>query len=261
MTFDFALSDELQDFTRADLLLYQVPVTQNQYNSEQRQYVEIKAQYESVSLSSTTSGKTIDAYESGFQAFDIATAVNTWVTQGTKGNVTLKVSIQCYSSPSCSKPTNGQTPEAITFKDFDSSEHAPRIIVTSRNPLEARSDRNKRQVTSVKSTKCKVNQSICCLKPLNISFAEDLGLDFIVEPTNFEANYCEGMCPIYNSGDLMTPQLYQFLSRLQGSPVSNSEPCCAGNTFDNLQIVIANRKGFFIIEELKQMKVTSCRCA
>lgn len=245
--------------SRADLLLYKLPTSGNV--KDPIQYVEVKAVLDTIGLTTVVSSKNIDIDETGFQAFDLTPAVKLWLLQDIRGNVTLQIFVQCFSSSTCSEPdANGNIPVAIQFKDFDSKEHAPRIIVTSKNPLET-SDRNKRQVSGGGVKSCSLNQSTCCLKPLTIHFADDLGLDFIIEPTEFQANFCEGLCPLTNSGKLMTPQLYKFLRKLQGSPASSISPCCAGNTYEDLSVLLVKENGDYAIEELKQVKVTSCRCA
>ena len=254
ITFNFDLSSELENVRRAELLLYQIP-SPSAYKIRSQQYVEIKAIYESLGTTLTVTGKTVDPRTSDFQAFNIAPAVNTWIEQGIRGNVTVIISVQCLGSSKCAHEDLHLEP--VSFKDFDDSVDAPRLVITSRSPLE--NGRSKRQAaTASPLVTCTDNQVTCCLKPLNISFKDDLKWDFVLEPDSFEANYCEGICPII---DKMTPKVYEFLSQLQGNPAASVEPCCAGSRFEELQLIVEKENGLFEVETIQNVKVTSCKCA
>ena len=226
-------------------------------NSLKEQYVEINAIYDTLGLDVTITGKMVDPSKEGFVAFNIELAAKNWIEQGVSGNVTLVVSVQCLSSPTCGYDRPHIQP--VTFEDFDADMNAPRIIITSFNPLER--TRTKRQELPEGATSlplCKENQATCCLQPLNISFKDDLDLNFVESPEFFNANYCDGICPVI---DNMTPRVYEFLSRLTGNPAAAIEPCCAGNDFEEIQVLVTTEEGKYEVETIKDVRVTSCKCA
>lgn len=247
--------------TKAELLLFQVPLTKDDYITAKEQYVEIKVVYEALGVKSVIVGKHVKVFDSGFQDFDITSAIQNWISKGLEGPLKLEVTIYCFS-PSCTSPdSEGRDPKYVCFlSDFKGKKHAPRIVVTSQNPLEKDQHRSKRQ-TQVVGPFCVNNQSVCCLKPLRINFVRDLGFRFVTEPPDYEANYCEGVCPIAPNGELKTPRLFEFLSRLEGSPASSVEPCCAGNAYKDLNIMVQMPMGTHMLLTLRQVRVTSCRCA
>lgn len=221
-------------------------------------YIEIKVIAENIGLKTVVSSKYVNPLTEGYEAFNIMPAISIWLSQSTKANVALLVSIHCLSSIHCGAGFGEG--ERLRFKDYDAHEKAPRIIVTSRNPLEF-NRRSKRQTVTPGVADCVSNQSTCCLKKLKIDFHEDLGMTFVKTPKVIDANYCEGICPIYQSGDLMTPELYDILSKLHGSPASSVEPCCASNTFNDVTLIMQVNESQFVIDTMKQLEVTSCRCA
>ncbi len=248
--------------SRADLLLWQKPSVGAV--TDRNQYVEIKTVLESVGQKFVVEGKYIDVYDSGFQVFDITSAVKLWVASEINGSVGLEVTVYCYSSSNCAQAQpNSAPPARVQFLHAtDDSTMAPRIIVTSKNPIEVEQDRRFRRQAQQGSGVgyCNENRTTCCLKPLTIDFIEDLGFDFVIQPKRFNANYCEGFCPEV-SEEYMTPQLFEFLSRLgDNSPAGSVEPCCAGNTYQSLEVLM-RVNGVLIIEELQQVVVNSCRCA
>lgn len=266
LKFDFQLDDELTEITRADLLLFQLPASKHDFVLDRTQYVEIKVVFETLGLKTVVAAKNIDIKDRGFQAFDITPAVKLWIAREIRGEVVIEVSISCLSSFNCAEPNvYGEHPAAVDFLlDSESTEHLPRLVLVSKNPIEVSNQRRfRRQATGNGVSFCNGNQSTCCLKPLVIDFEEDLGIDFVFMPKNFPANYCEGVCPLAPGGDLMTPEIFQFLTMLKSSPASSIEPCCAGNEYKPLIILMDDltRPGNFIIEELRQTTVTSCRCA
>ena len=269
---NFDLSRDLSDISRADLLLYQVPTrTGPDYAiADMKQFVEIRTILESVGERHVVGGKYTELFDSGFKAFDITAAVKLWVLKGVTGDAVLEVVIYCYSSPHCSDSINGKVPAKVEFLySSDEPDKEPRLIVVSKNPLEAELEakRRKRNSDPDEPVFCSVNASTCCLQPLTINFKEDLGLTFIEEPKEFQANYCEGYCPELSGLDVMTPQRFQFLRLLgDGSPASSIEPCCTGSAYRPLDVLlnIYNRRTqqfVTIIDQLQQVSVTKCKCA
>ena len=267
---DFDLSDNLTDISQADLLLYQEPSALPDHElRDSRQYVEIQAVLDSMNLNQrfVVEGKYVDFWKVGYEVFDITSAVKLWVSKGIHGTVVLEVVIYCYSSSDCAQPNEkGQSPAKVIYSySTEDTEKAPRIVVVSKNPMEAAHQKRYRRGTEGGSgvAQCRANQSTCCLKPLTIDFHADLGFDFIIQPTQFEANYCEGVCfgqPNIEPA-LMTPRVFEFISRLGSSnPASSIEPCCAGNEYHSLEVLM-KVNGILMIESLQQVIVTSCRCA
>ena len=251
--------------SRADLLLYQQnSIKPDTFVRDRKQYIEIRTVVASLNQKFVVEGKYVDVFETGYQVFEITAAIKLWIAKRISGPVGLEVSVYCYSSPNCSRPQGAMRPASVSFLSSSSDQHkVPRIITVSKNPLDVqhqqRQKRNAEQMTGVGA--CRTNQSTCCLNHLELSFHDDLGLEFIVLPENFTANYCEGVCPDTTRGELMTPQIFDLFSRLpETNPGSSLQPCCTGNQYKSQQVLMV-REQALIIEELKQVIVLSCRCS
>lgn len=263
--FNFDLPENRTDISRADLLLYQL---QSRTGSgyavlDETQYVEVNAFAKSLGIQTTAEGKYVNVSDSGYQVFDITSTVKLWVSHNVKGPVSFEVIIHCYSSLTCNQKTSsGLQPTKVEFYTDNMQDKTPRLLTISNSVTEnaVKHARRRRQASSSGVGYCQAQQSTCCLKPLTIRFREDLGFNFIVQPTSYVANYCGGVCPRTAGGDTMTPTLYEFLSQLNsGNPASSVVPCCAGNTYLPLEVLIQTQ-GQLVIEELQQVIVTSCRC-
>lgn len=258
------MKESLTSITRGDILLYQLASPNQDSVVDLSQYVEIKAVFKSLGLKTVIAAKSMNFGDEGFQAFDITPAMKLWIQRQINGTVQLEITVTCLSSKRCAEIDQyGNIPAGIKF-DFQTPTRKPRLVVVSQNPLEV-SNRNRvrRQSRNSGVSYCNANQSTCCLKNLTVNFAKDLDMGFILFPESFQANYCEGICPLSPGGDLMTPQIYSFISELSNSAATSIEPCCAGNKFKPLTVVIADPKnrGGTIVEEIPQIIVDSCRCA
>ena len=265
---NFELPDNLTDVSQAELLLYQEQSELlNQELRDSKQYVEVQTILESANQKFVVEGKYVNYWNRGYEVFDITQAAELWVSKGIHGPVVLEVTVFCYSSVDCALPSESGAPAAHVLYAYSTQDldKVPRIIVTSKNPVEAEHQKRYRRESETGSGVglCNTNQTTCCLKPLSLSFKDDLNMSSIVFPPRFEANYCEGVCPRQPSlePDLMTPHLFGLLSRLgSGHPAASIEPCCAGNEYRNLEVLM-KVDGHLSIEVLQQVIVTSCRCA
>lgn len=263
LSFSFSLPQEQRTVESAVLLLFQEPVRgDNNYITAVEQFVEITVLQKS-GTKAVVASKYLNIFDSGFQTFDLTSAVKNWINDNFNGQVNLEVTVYCFA-PSCTVNDNqGREPKSIRFLyNPRPKEHAPRVVVTSKNPLEVQNGgRSKRQSNGGGVSFCVSNQTTCCLKPLRINFEHDLNITFISQPLEFDANYCEGICPTIAGGALMTPRLFEFLKQLEGNPAQSIEPCCVGTVYHTLTVAIRNKDGSELILDLKQVRVTSCRCA
>ena len=273
---NFHLSSDLSEVTQADLLLYQLETLTGPGidDRDEEQFVEVQTVLESLGERHVVEGKYLNMFDKGYKVFDITPAVRLWLLKGIQGNITLEVVIYCYSTPDCASIRNGTRPAVIQFDHKSGvdkhSGHEPKVIILSRNPIEVAENakRRKRQADNIAQAVkfCKTNETICCLKPLVLNFKRDLGLNFITQPQQFEANFCEGYCPELSGEDVMTSTRFQFLRELENSPASSVMPCCSGSEYRDLDVLITKYKHNLeryvtVIEHLQQVTVTKCKCA
>ncbi len=269
----FHLNGSLQDISRADLLVYQLPTRTSSTVEprDYRQYVEISSKIDN--QWHIVEGKYIDTFGDGFVVFQITQAVNMWIDRNINGSVVLNVTVYCYSSPDCNSVNeNGKRPAIIKFLTSSNElDKTPRVIVNSYTSLaDSRSSSSVfRRSTHEEDepTFCSSDDELCCLQPLTINFKTDLKMREVVYPTSFEANFCQGLCPSVGDSTVLTTQRYSFLSELGNNhPAASIEPCCAGEQYENLDVVMSlyNRevKRFETqIIKLHQVRVVGCRCA
>ena len=267
------LPENLSIISKAHLLLQQAHTdTINKPVLDGKQLVWIRAIINNTRY--PVDKKILSVYSYGPQSFNVLQAMELWVDGGRTGEIIIEVLVICSSSPNCSSssphggPGEMKLPAAVEFVYNDTqSSHKPRVITLSKSPLEdanTHSTRKKRQATSEPDQYCQENDTTCCLHPLNISFVDDLGMNFIRHPASFTTNYCDGYCPVLAGlGNTERAQLLRFLVE---SPATSIEPCCTGIEYKPLQVLLhiynPMRQAFELkVDRLDQVIVTRCRCS
>ena len=224
---------------QAEILLFQDLPMLNQ--SDPHLHVEIKVT--SDGPTPTVSTKHVGKEAPGYTTFDITSVLKPWFANNPKGPLVLKVSAYCMDSLHCNMPV------------FDDGlgDKQPKLLI-SKELEDDSSQRRKRQSSEPGVGFCQPDTTTCCLHPLTINFKEDLGFTFVLQPKQFDANFCLGFCPEVSDA-LMTPGVYEMYSRI-GLSV---EPCCVTHRTRELEALL-RVDGILIIEELQDVIVNSCRC-
>ena len=151
--------------------------------------------------------------------------------------------------PPVTQLTQDQEKVVAAFKDYHLAKRS------TSEKANTSQQRLKRQEGASGEGHCRPGQATCCLHPLNIHFHDDLGLDFIIQPRSFDANYCLGSCSLFNS-----PTVFAYYSLLSpNTPASSIEPHCGIRSTRNLEVLMAIN-GQLVIEEMKDVTVTACGC-
>ena len=232
---------------QVELLLFQDSPLPRQSNTQFR--IEIKASTDGPSPVLST--KHTGAEEPGYITFDITPILTIWLTNNSMGPVVLEVSAYCSGSSHCNR----------SHFDTGVGDQSPKLIISEEVEDDSLQRRLKRQSTTQSGIgSCESESTIfCCLHPLTINFRDDLGFTFVLQPRQFGANYCSGVCPeVANS---FTPQIFEFYSLLgAGSPAGSIEPHCGIRNTLSLE-VLERVNSVFVIEELQDVIVTSCNCS
>lgn len=98
----------------------------------------------------------------------------------------------------------------------------------------------------------------CCRKRLTISFADDLGWTWVVEPKTFDAYYCEGGCV----GDYKAANSFAEVKKaLRRSSSPGLRNRCTPTRYKPLTVVHVDKYGDYIMTQNRDMIVDECGCA
>ncbi len=101
------------------------------------------------------------------------------------------------------------------------------------------------------------SQDLCCLETLIVNLAS-MGFPFIIQPKNFQMNYCKGPCKSRGSTGLFLRRFNLFGTKTVTYPNDN---CCVVKKMDQLSILYKDDDDTIIRRIVKDVTATQCECA
>lgn len=202
------------------------------------------------------SEKMLDAHRSGWHTLAIPHTVQTLLDSG---NSLLRLRISC---PQCGEA--GASPilmpadaDAATGRD---QSHRPFLMVV----LQAREQAVQQRVK--RGLECGGKIRVCCKRQFYVNF-KDIGWnDWIIAPSGYHANYCEGDCP--NHMVNLSGSSLSFHStvinhyRMRGySPFQNIKSCCVPTRLRAMSMLYYNEEQKIVKKDIQNMIVEECGCS
>lgn len=136
-------------------------------------------------------------------------------------------------------------------------------IPTPTNSLETRGNTNSYIVLVVKDTSiertarsthkmCNDDVEGCCMSPLDVDFQRDYDWKFIIHPTSFHPNFCEGDCSL---GKMAPENTYAHILQQSGY-----KPCCSPEKMRSLKMLYMDEEQRVFQGVLPKMIVERCKC-
>ncbi|KAI4874678.1 hypothetical protein NFI96_034606 [Prochilodus magdalenae] len=203
------------------------------------------------------SEKTVDARRSGWHTLAVGRSVQELLDRG--GTAELRLRVSC---PLCADA--GATP-ILAYSSGDGKEkeqsHRPFLMVALRpaedHPLHRR---NKRGL------ECDGKIRTCCKRQFYVNFKDIGWSDWIIAPSGYHANYCEGECPSHVSS--ITGSALSFHStvinhyRMRGySPFTSIKSCCVPTRLRAMSMLYYNEEQKIIKKDIQNMIVEECGCS
>ncbi|XP_028297177.1 inhibin subunit beta Ab [Gouania willdenowi] len=202
------------------------------------------------------SEKMVDIRRSGWHTLAIPRSVQALLDEG-GSSLTLRVSCPLCAEAGASPiliPANGKK---ITERE---QSHRPFLMVVLRTREEASHGRVKRGL------ECDGKISICCKRQFYVNFKDIGWSDWIIAPSGYHANYCEGECPSHMQG--LGSSSLSFHStvinhyRMRGySPFQNLKSCCVPTRLRPMSMLYYNEEQKIIKKDIQNMIVEECGCS
>lgn len=201
------------------------------------------------------SEKMVDTRRSGWHTLAVPRSVQS-LLDGGGSSLSLRVSCPLCAEAGASPVLTPADGEAATGRD---QSHRPFLMVALRAQEEAQ-----RRVK--RGLECDGKIHICCKRQFYVNF-KDIGWgDWIIAPSGYHANYCEGDCPNHmasiGSSSLSFHSTVINHYRMRGySPFQNIKSCCVPTRLRAMSMLYYNEEQKIIKKDIQNMIVEECGCS
>ena len=275
LSFNLDLSDQRM-FSSAELILFKNIITpQPRTLLTEFETVQVQLVYKtyyyyyeyllSNEIKETVDTKLVSTNTEEFISLNVTGAIKKWlkVKQVSVGEIDLEVLVRCPEILSSYK----KLPPLIKFDvdEHTASNSSAKLIISFVKPEElvdlSGRRRVKKQVGNMllDADFCfdNPNEPNCCVRELNVNFAQHFGWTWVMSPIEYSPNYCTGACPFFwpkfsNGTGLL--QQYKALN-----PTSAVDPCCAPDSFKPI-VLLFTINGEIFLQLINNMEVQTCIC-
>ncbi|XP_057713727.1 inhibin subunit beta Ab [Corythoichthys intestinalis] len=193
--------------------------------------------------------KTVEARRSGWHALAAPRCVQASLD---RADGPLRLRLSC---PLCA---NAGATLALPSADGDQS-HRPFLTVA----LRAREETTRRR--SARSLDCDGKTRSCCKQHFYVSFKDIGWSDWIIAPSGYRANYCEGDCPNRTAGggsalSFHAAVIDQYRMRGYG-PFQNIKSCCVPTRLRAMSMLYFDDEQMIVKKDIHDMIVEQCGCS
>ncbi|KAF0873253.1 inhibin beta A chain [Hyaena hyaena] len=218
------------------------------------------------------SEKVVDARKSTWHIFPVSSSIQRLLDQG-RSSLDVRIACeQCHETGASlvllgkkkKKEEEGEGKrkdggDAGADDDKEQS-HRPFLMLQARQSEDHPHRRRRRGL------ECDGKVNICCKKQFFVSF-KDIGWnDWIIAPSGYHANYCEGECPSHIAGTSGSSLSFHSTVinhyRMRGhSPFANLKSCCVPTKLRPMSMLYYDDGQNIIKKDIQNMIVEECGCS
>lgn len=191
--------------------------------------------------------KRVDLKRSGWHTFPLTDAIQALFEHGERR---LNLDVQCDGCP--------ELAVVPVFVDPGEESHRPFVVVQARLG-------DSRHRIRKRGLECDGRTNLCCRQQFFIDFRLIGWHDWIIAPTGYYGNYCEGSCPAYLAGvpgsasSFHTAVVNQYRMRgLNPGPVNS---CCIPTKLSSMSMLYFDDEYNIVKRDVPNMIVEECGCA
>ncbi|XP_018516848.1 LOW QUALITY PROTEIN: inhibin beta B chain-like [Lates calcarifer] len=234
--------------TQATLWLY-FKLLPSPVEVRSRRKVTVKVYYQEPGLSSKWNlvEKRVELKRSGWHTFMLTDAVRLVFE---KGDRRQNLDVRCEGCEA-----EGVMPILLNHND---ESHRPFLVV------QARQADNTHRIRK-RGLECDGSSNLCCRQQFYIDFRLIGWNDWIIAPSGYFGNYCEGNCPAYMAGvpgsasSFHTAVVNQY--RMRGMSPGSMNSCCIPTKLSTMSMLYFDDEYNIVKRDVPNMIVEECGCA
>ncbi|XP_009994534.1 PREDICTED: inhibin beta B chain [Chaetura pelagica] len=191
--------------------------------------------------------KKVDLKRSGWHTFPMTEAIQALFERGERR---LNLDVQCEGCEEYSV--------LPIYVDPGEESHRPFLVV------QARLADNKHRIRK-RGLECDGRTNLCCRQQFYIDFRLIGWNDWIIAPSGYYGNYCEGSCPAYLAGvpgsasSFHTAVVNQY--RMRGLNPGTVNSCCIPTKLSTMSMLYFDDEYNIVKRDVPNMIVEECGCA
>lgn len=201
--------------------------------------------------------KSVHTHRSGWHTFSVLAAVQAMLENVEDAVLSLRVSCPLCASAGATLFLMSSSLE----RKQQGQSHRPFLVAVVQQKDSGDLRRRKKR-----GLECDEEIQVCCKRQLYINF-KDIGWnDWIIAPSGYHANYCEGECPSHVAS--IASSTLSFHStvishyRMRGySPFQNLHSCCIPTRLRAMSMLYYNEEQKIIKKDIQNMVVEECGCS
>ncbi|XP_017296090.1 inhibin subunit beta Ab [Kryptolebias marmoratus] len=202
------------------------------------------------------SEKMVDTRRSGWHMLSVTRSVQALLNGGS-GSLSLRVSCLLCTEVGAMPILATANGEKSTGRD---QSHRPFLMVI----LQAEEEVSQRRVK--RGLECNGKIHVCCKQQFYVNFKDIGWSDWIIAPSGYHANYCEGDCPNHvasiSSSSLSFHSAVINHYRMRGyGPFQNTKSCCVPTRLRAMSMLYYNEEQKIIKKDVQNMIVDECGCS
>ncbi|XP_043920742.1 inhibin beta A chain [Protopterus annectens] len=195
--------------------------------------------------------KTVETRRSGWHTLPVSAAVQALLD---RGQSVLDLRVKCQQCK------DGGAVVILAGKEEKEQSHRPFLMILARQSEDHPHRRRKRGL------ECDGKISICCKKQFFVSFKDIGWSDWIIAPTGYHANYCEGDCPSHIAGTSTSSISFHSTVinhyRMRGySPFTSIKSCCVPTKLRAMSMLYYDDGQNIVKKDIQSMIVEECGCS
>ncbi|XP_074545145.1 inhibin subunit beta Ab [Halichoeres trimaculatus] len=198
----------------------------------------------------SVSEKMVDTRRSGWHTLTVSRSVQTLLDSGSSA---LDLTVSC---PQCDEA--GASPILVAGVRGGDQSHRPFLMVV----LRAREESVQRRVK--RGLECDGKMKLCCKRQFYVDFKDIGWSDWIIAPSGYHANYCEGDCPnhmaSFGGSTFHSTVINHYRLRGHGA-FHNARSCCVPTKLRAMSMLYFNEEQKIIKKDIQDMIVEECGCS
>ncbi|XP_011486947.1 inhibin beta A chain [Oryzias latipes] len=205
--------------------------------------------------------KKVDTRRSGWHTFAVSAAVQALLESSEGSTLSLRMSCPLCADAGVTVVLVSGSTETLQRNNQREQSHRPFLMAVVRQ-----GDSNDSRRRRKRGLECDGKVRVCCKKQFYVNFKDIAWADWIIAPSGYHANYCEGDCPSHaaslpGSSLSFHSTVISHYRMKENSPFQSLKSCCTPTKLRAMSMLYYDEKQRIVKKDIPNMIVEECGCS